>query len=171
MRTPVAMAWVMFSACTISAHSGPPYPVVSDQAAGPYVVSVWTDPDATDDGTPGGQFWVVLQTTRGGQLPPSTRASVAVRGIDSPASAQQAVAAPVRGDIANQFAAVVMDQEGPYAVLVTVTGPLGMAVVKARAEATYDLRPAPYMLAWYLLPFVVAGLLWGRLLVRRRRAG
>ena len=24
----------------------------------PYMVSIWTDPDTTDDGTPGGQFWI-----------------------------------------------------------------------------------------------------------------
>jgi hypothetical protein len=169
MRTLFATACVVLASCMISAHSGPPYPIVSDRTAGPYVVSIWTDPDATDDRTAGGQFWVVLERAAGGQLPPSTRASVAVRALDPSASTQQAAAVPVRGDTANQFAALVMDHEGPYGVVVTVTGPLGTAVVNARAEATYDLRPAPYMLAWYLLPFVLAGLLWGRLLIRRRR--
>ena len=42
-------------------HDGPPYPIVSDQRAGPYVISVWTDPDTTDDGTAGGQFWVTFE--------------------------------------------------------------------------------------------------------------
>ena len=62
-----------------------------------------------------------------------------------------------------------MDHEGPYRVAVTVSGPLGEAAVEAQADATYDLRPPPYMLAWYLSPFILVGLLWGRLLIRRRK--
>ena len=27
-------------------------------------------------------------------------------------------------------------------------------------DATYDLRPPPDMLAWYLVPFLLAGFLW-----------
>ena len=65
---------------------------------------------------------------------------------------------PVRGDITNQFGAVLMDHEGPYAVHVEVTGPLGRAVVDAMVDATYDLRPPPYMLVWYLVPFLLAGI-------------
>jgi hypothetical protein len=75
---------------------------------------------------------------------------------------------PVRGDITNQFGAVLMDHEGPYAVHVEVTGPLGQAVVDSMVDATYDLRPPPYMLIWYLVPFLLAGFLWTRLLLRRR---
>jgi hypothetical protein len=62
-----------------------------------------------------------------------------------------------------------MDHEGPFAVRVTIDGPLGSATVEAQADATYDLRPPPYMLVWYLLPFLVAGLLWTKLLIRRNR--
>jgi hypothetical protein len=64
----------------------------------------------------------------------------------------------------------VLDHEGPFAVHVDVEGPLGRAGVDARVDATYDLRPAPYMLAWYLGPFVIVGILWTRLLLRRRAA-
>jgi hypothetical protein len=160
----------------VAAHSGPPYPIVSDRIAGAYSVSVWSDPDATDDRSAGGQFWVVLETAAGDPVPATTRASVSARALDrpedtgrTPAEPLRAVSTPLRGDAGNQFAALVMDHEGPYAVSVSITGPLGDAAVDARVEATYDLRPPPYMLAWYLLPFVAAGLLWGRLLLRRRR--
>jgi hypothetical protein len=154
----------------LTAHAGPPYPIVTDRQAGPYSISIWTDPDATDDQTPGGQFWVVIEPLPpGSTLPAATRATVAVRPLDRQGPTMRAAAEPVRGNAGNQFAALVMDHEGPYAVAVTVTGPLGTAAVDAMADATYDQRPPPYMLAWYLLPFVLAGLLWGRLLVRRRR--
>jgi len=42
--------------------------------------------------------------------------------------------------------------------------------VDSEVRATYDLRPSRFMLAIYLLPFLLAGFLWTTLLVRRRRA-
>lgn len=165
----LTIAAVALTTSAVAAHSGPPYPIVTDQVTGRYTVSLWTDPDATDDRSPGGQFWVVLETASGEPVPAATRAAVSARPLDRAGPTEHAVAEPVRGDPGNQFAALVMDHEGPFAVAVTVTGPLGEAAFDARAEATYDLRPPPYMLAWYLLPFVLVGLLWGRLLLRRRR--
>ena len=63
-----------------------------------------------------------------------------------------------------------MDHEGRFAVRVTVDGPLGTATVEATTDATYDVRPPRALLAVYLAPFLVVGLLWGRLLIRRRRS-
>ncbi len=171
MRTPAAAVCVITAACTLSAHAGPPYPIVTDRRAGAYSISIWTDPDATDDGTAGGQFWVVIDPVGDHGLPPATRAQLSLRPLSRDGVTQQAAAEPVRSDPGNQFAALVMDHEGPYAVAVAISGPLGEASIEAQAEATYDLRPPPYMLAWYLLPFILAGLLWGRLLFRRRRHG
>jgi hypothetical protein len=65
----------------------------------------------------------------------------------------------------------VMDHAGRFAVEVTIDGPAGPASVTAEVDATYDLRPPPIMLAVYALPFVLAGLLWIRLLVKRRTVG
>jgi hypothetical protein len=159
---------------TLSAHSGPPFPILTDAMRGPYTISIWTDPDATDNGTPGGRFWIVINSsTRGATLPADTRATVSVRPSSPPSPPQAAVqltrTEPVRGDVTNQFGAVLMDHEGPFAVHVDVTGSLGQARVDAMVDATYDLRPPPYMLAWYLFPFLLAGFLWTRLLLRRRR--
>jgi hypothetical protein len=157
---------------TVHAHSGPPYPVVSRQAAGMYLVSVWTDPDATDDGTAGGQFWIVIEPARtGATLPPDTRAQVTVRALDrSGPDAAPAAATPVDGDLSRQFVAVRMDHEGPYRVHVWLDGAWGTAGLDAQVEATYDLRPPLGLLGIYLLPFVAVGFLWTRLLLRRRRS-
>jgi hypothetical protein len=161
------------------AHSGPPFPIVTDVIRGPYLISIWTDPDATDDGSAGGQFWVVLALTpKAAPVPPETRVTVMVRPETGPMNRvnpagivekMRALASPVRDDPANQFGAVVMEREGPYLVRVTIDGPLGPAVIETRVDATYDLRPPPYMLAWYLAPFLLAGLLWTRLILRRRK--
>jgi hypothetical protein len=150
------------------AHDGPPFPIVSDRLAGPYRLSIWTDPDATDDGSAGGQFWVRVTSERT-RLPNGTRVSVAVRPLERAGHELTAQAIPVRGDITNQFAALVMDHEGRFAVRVTIAGPLGDAGAEAQVDATYNLRPAPVMVMLYAAPFLIVGILWGALLVRRRR--
>ena len=164
----LALAWPRAA----SAHDGPPYPIVSDRTVGAYRVSIWTDPDTTDDGSPGGQFWVRLERAGGeAALPETTRAAVEVRPLDRAGAARRASAAPVRGDVTNQFAALVMDHEGRFGVHVAIDGPLGAVAIDSEVAATYDLRPAPYLLALYLAPFVLVGALWARLIVRRRRDG
>lgn len=160
---------IAVSSLTLDAHNGPPFPIVSDQTAGPYVVSIWTDPDTTDDGSAGGQFWVrVHPAGKERPLPADTRATVTITPVNREGAARLASASPVRGDMTNQFAAVVMDHEGRFAVRVDIDGPLGAATVTASVDATYDLRPPRSLIVLYLLPFVLAGLLWGRLLIRRR---
>jgi hypothetical protein len=168
-RAAVTLALTLV-ACSagVLGHSGPPYPIVSDQVAGPYRISIWTDPDTTDDGSPGGQFWIRIHLAGGGDLPPETRATVSISAVDQLESARTASASPVRGDITNQFAAVVMDHEGPFRVRVRVDGPRGGATVDSSVDATYDLRPPRSLLLLYLVPFVLVGLLWGKLLMRRR---
>jgi hypothetical protein len=175
----VAAIALVAATTTLRAHSGPPFPIVTDAMRGPYMISIWTDPDATDDGSAGGQFWVVLALRpNDARIPPETRVTVSARGIAGPPDkygsrpprpAVSAIAAPVRGDTANQFAALRMDREGPYEIRVDVDGPLGRAVIDSSVDATYDLRPPPYMLAWYLAPFLLVGFLWTRLLLRRRK--
>jgi hypothetical protein len=165
----VAAAVTVFAADT-SAHSGPPYPVVSNRVDGPYRISVWTDPDATDDGTPGGQFWVMLETVAHGPvLTADTEVQVAIESTNGRGSSQTGTAAPENGDAARQFIALLMDHEGLFRVDVTIRGPLGNAQVSADVEATYDLRPPPFTLVLYLMPFLAVGALWLKMLVRRRR--
>jgi len=158
------------AAVTAQAHDGPPFPILSDRAAGPYVISIWTDPDTTDDGSAGGQFWVKFHVAgKGAVIPDGTRVTVGITPARQPAVERTAVAAPVRGDATNQFAALPMDHEGRFTVRVAIDGPLGAAAVDAAVDGTYDVRPPRSMLALYLAPFLLVGLLWGRLLMRRRR--
>jgi hypothetical protein len=154
----------------VSAHSGPPYPVVSNRVAGQYDVSIWTDPDATDDGSAAGQFWVVLQPIRkGSELPPDTRVNVAVWPLDRVGAVQRLTASPVARSAARQFVALVMDHEGRFGVRAIIDGPLGSADVATEVVATYDLRPPPILLVLYVIPFLLVGFLWVKLLLRRRQ--
>jgi hypothetical protein len=165
----VLIVLLLISTARVAAHEGPPYPIVSSHREGPYVVSVWTDPDTTDDGTAGGQFWVMVQQADGSGVPAGTRAAVTVRPLEREGPALDAEAEPVDGDPGRQFAAVVLDHEGWFSVTARVDGPLGSVTVAADVEATYDTRPAPILLIVYLVPFVLVGLMWLRLVRRRRQ--
>ena len=154
-----------------SAHDGPPYPIVSSQLLGRYRISVWTDPDTTDDGSAGGQFWVMIDPARtGDSVPPDVQAVVTIRPLDRAGASLTARAAPVNQDPSRQFATVTMDHEGRFAVHVDVESASGRVSVESEVQATYDLRPTRLMLLIYLIPFLLAGFLWTMLLVRRRRA-
>ncbi len=166
----LACAGVACCAAVVGAHSGPPFPIVSNQVAGAYRVSVWTDPDTTDNGKPAGQFWVTLEPVDStATIPEGTVASVTIRPLDRPGPAREGRAAPVDGDVTRQFVALLMDHEGPFSVHVTFDGGLGRTAVDGEVNATYDLRPAPGLIALYLAPFVAVGALWGKALLRRRR--
>jgi hypothetical protein len=162
---------LMIAACQAiaHAHSGPPYPIVEDQHVGAYQVSLWTDPDATDDQSAAGKFWVTLRPAKGGQsIPADTRVDVSIRPLDRPGGERTARAEPINRETERQFAVLVMDHEGPFAVHVTIDGSLGMGVMDSKVDATYDLRPRPALIGLFLLPFVLVGIVWGKLLIKRR---
>src|SRR5262249_22037496 len=165
----IAILLLGLSRGALVAHSGPPFPIVTNQAAGPYEISIWTDPDTTDDGSAAGQFWVVVHGAGShGAVPATTRMQVSISPLDRPGSEQTARTDPVGGDVSRQFAALVMDHEGRFRVRVAVERPLGAAAVESEVEATYDLRPRPILILLYLAPFLMVGFLWLKLLVRRR---
>jgi hypothetical protein len=165
-----ALAAIVAGARPARAHSGPAFPIVSTETVGAYHVAVWTDPDSTDDGSAAGRFWVTIGAAQDGvALPPATRVIVTIAPTDRPGPAVSAPAMQTGRDPASRFVALLMDHEGPYRVQVAIDGPLGRADVDSAVDATYDLRPAPLMMIVFLMPFVLAGFLWIKLLVRRRR--
>ena len=52
-------------------------------------MSVWTDPDSTDDGSAAGRFWVTLRPSSGASLPADTRVNVAINPADEARPAKQ----------------------------------------------------------------------------------
>jgi len=162
-------AWLVgFSTVVLRAHSGPPYPIVTERIVGPYLVAVWADPDVTNDGSAAGQFWVELRPNRPIALPADTRAEVTIRPSDRVGVERKRQTEAVKGEMTRQYAALLMDHEGPYAVQVSITGALGNAELDANVDATYDARPAPALMVVFLAPFLLVGFLWGKLLLRRR---
>ena len=68
--------WLISGSTLLVAHSGPPYPIVSSAGVGPYVVSVWTDPDIGIDWPAGPDLDPVL-SDKDAAAPPLSR-------LDSP---------------------------------------------------------------------------------------
>ncbi len=145
----------------VSAHSGPPFPIVSDQQAGAYKVAVWTDPDVTDDQTAAGRFWVTVS-------PPAASVVVSIAPMDGRGTGHSARAEAVNGDLQRYFVALRMDHEGRFGVHVAIDGAAGKAGVDAYTDATYDLRPRPILTVLFVLPFLLVGFVWGKLLMKRR---
>jgi hypothetical protein len=168
----LTFAVVFLQPIVLHGHSGPPFPILSNRIAGAYDISIWSDPDVTDDKSAAGKFWVVLALARSdGTIPDGTRAHLTIQALDRKVPALVAAAEPVDGRITRQFAAVLMDHEGPYSVRVAVDGPLGRAEVETKVDATYDLRPPIGELIVFLFPFTALGVLWVVMLRRRRAIG
>jgi hypothetical protein len=153
-------SWFLISSA-LQAHSGPPFPIVSDKTVHSYKVSVWTDPDVTDDETRAGRFWVTVS-------PAASSVVVSVKPLDRAGETKAAAAQAVNGDAQRYFTSLRLDHEGRFGVHVEIDGSRGPAVVDAYTDATYDLRPRRALTILFVLPFVLVGFVWGKLLLKRR---
>jgi hypothetical protein len=155
---------VALCARPVRAHEGPPFPIVVDRPAGPYVVSVWTDPDI---GT--GVVYVVLEPPEGKSLPARTAVRVGVRPLSGRLAEAfyDAEAQPVRHG-ARYFTEVKLDRGEMWRIRALVDGSEGGGEVGAEVEATPDGTIGPIALVVYLLPFVAVGFLWLKAVLRRR---
>lgn len=148
---------------TVSAHDGPPFPIIMDQSVGSWSISVWTDPDV---GT--GSFFVLVNGVSGSSIPDDLKVEVGVQ----PASGRLAEAfyraerEDLRGQI--QYKALVpLDAEELWRVRVRLQSSQSSGEAIATVEAT-----PPGLGRWdlliYLLPFLAIGLLWLVAVVRKR---
>jgi hypothetical protein len=144
---------------SVHAHEGPPFPILVDQKAGPYVASVWTDPDV---GT--GTFFVVLEPNL-----PGTRVRIGLQPVTGrlpeafyPAEAQS------MPDSVRHFTSAPLDKEEMWRVRVFLEGPRGGGELSAEVEATPDGTLGPWASLIYVVPFLGVGLLWLKAAMRRR---
>jgi hypothetical protein len=165
----LAVMTMLVTAAPLFAHNGPPFPVVTDRVVGNYVISLWADPDASDDGDKDGRFWVVVNpATKGVTLPADTAVQIAIWPVERRDAIRSETAAADQREPARRLAAFAIDHEGKYGVKATITGSLGPAVIESVVDAEYDARPRPLLIAVFALPFVLIGFVYLKLLVRRR---
>lgn len=146
------------------AHTGPPVPLLVKHLVGPYVVSVWADPEV---GT--GTLLIGLEPSPGGALASDITVQVGVQPVSGrlaearyPARRQEA-----RGRV--QYRAdIPFDAQELWRVRIIVHSALGSGEATVHVEAT-----PPGLGHWdvllYLLPFLAVGCLWLQVLYRRKR--
>jgi hypothetical protein len=153
----------------LKAHNGPPFPMITDRTVGNYVVSLWTDPDASDEGDADGRFWVVVNpAAKGTPLPADTVVQIALWPVEHREAIRTETATPDDREPTRRTAAFVIDREGRFGVKATITGPLGPAEIESVVDAQYDARPRPVLIIVFALPFVLIGFVWIKLRLRRR---
>ena len=146
------------------AHVGAPYPVLLEEAVGPYLISALADPDV---GT--GTFYVMISLADGTPAPADTTVTLEVEPEDGhrPASSHPAQSQETR--YGERFVAEVpFDTEGPWQARLLVDGPAGSG------EIPFAVRVTPSGTGWLatlacLLPFLFLGALWLRGARRQQR--
>lgn len=147
------------------AHEGPPFPIIVDEQVGPYLVSVWTDPDI---GT--GTFFIIMEPISDDGLPEITYVQVGVEPVSGRLEEEiyTAESQPVRYG-ARYYTEVQFDQGEMWKVRVVIEGPGWGGELHSEVEATPDGTIGPIGLLLYALPFIGVGVLWFRAIILRRR--
>ena len=159
------VGWLaMLGAPNAAAHNGPPFPIITDQRVGPYIISLWTHPDL---GT--GTFFVMVDPLPGGTVPKDLKIQIGVQ----PASGRLAEVVysawleDLRGQVEYKTE-VQFDQQENWNVHLTLASSAG------GGEALSQVVPTPagfgrWDLLLYLLPFLGVGSLWFGAMAKRRR--
>lgn len=136
------------------AHTGPPAPLLVDHLVGPYLVSVWADPEVGS-----GTFFLRLEPPSGGAIPGDTTVQVGVQPVSGRlAEARYLARRQEVGGHAQYQAEVPLDAQELWRVRIIVqsTGGSGEAMVDVEAIA-------PGLGHWdvllYLFPFLAVGFL------------
>ena len=145
------------------AHEGPPYPIVQDKAVGPYVISIWTDPDVGQ-----ASFFVLINALPGRVIAKDLRVQLGVQPKSGrlTEAQYQMQRANLRDQV--QYQAVVhLDQEEMWRIRVTLASAGGGGEVLTEVEAT----PPGYGrwdLVLYMLPFLAVAVLWLLAVIKKK---
>lgn len=162
-RFVLALAILLGSGRAASAHNGPPFPIMQKHATGPYLLSIWADPNVGQ-----GTFYVFLDPPTGGKLPPDTTVEVGVRPVTGrlPEVVYPATAKTLWGRF--QYVAVAnFDREEQWTIR-TLLHHGGETSEAATNVAVTPKGPARWEFLLYLAPFLAVGFLWVRAMMRSR---
>jgi hypothetical protein len=163
MRRFAFLSVLLCSALPALAHQGPPFPILDNRRTGPYVVSIWTDPDV---GT--GTFFVILEPPEGRRLPARTRVRIGLQPVSKRLQEVIYEAEPQKEDAARYLTSAPLDKEEKWRVRVLLDGSEGGGELTAEVEATPDGTIGPFGALIYLVPFLGVGFLWLKAALKRR---
>jgi hypothetical protein len=147
-----------------SAHEGPPYPILVDKTIGPFLVSVWADPDVGI-----GTFFIILEPPQGGTAPEDVTVEIGVQPISGRLAEARYKAERESLRSRTQFKAEIpFDAQERWLARVLLKSSQG------GGEATVEVEVTPpgygrWDLLLYLFPFLAVGFLWLKAFLRRRR--
>jgi len=150
----------------MAAHRGAPSPIVHDQRVGPYVASVWTDPEVGS-----GPLYVVLEAADGVTFTPPSAVRVGVAPVSGrlPEVVYEAHPMPVRRG-ARFMTNVVFDGAERWNLRILIDGGAGGGQLTSQLEAVPNVATGPFVLVLSVLPFLTVGGVWWRAAVVRRRS-
>ena len=150
------------------AHEGPPFPIIVDHEMGPYLVSVWTDPDIGI-----GTFFVVFDPNPELQGKFPTEISSVKVGVEPTSGRlEEAIydATPQRArNGARYMSEVEFDQGEMWKVRVVIEGKGWKGELNSEVEATPDGSIGPIVILIYAFPFLLVSILWIRAIMVRRQ--
>ena len=150
----------------MAAHRGAPSPVVRDQRVGPYLASVWTDPEVGS-----GPMYVVLEAANGLTFTPPSTVRVGLAPMSGRLPEVVHDAHPMRVRRGARFMTdVVFDRAEPWNLRVVINGFAGGGQLIAQVDAVPNVAAGPFVLVLSLLPFLAVGGVWWRASVARRRS-
>lgn len=149
------------------AHEGPPFPIIVDHEMGPYLVSVWTDPDIGI-----GTFFVVFDpnTERRGEYSEEIRSvKIGVAPTSGRLEEELYDASPQRArNGARYISEVEFDKGEMWKVRVIIDGKGWQGELLSEVEATPDGALGPIVILVYALPFIGIAIIWIRAIIVRR---
>ena len=148
-------------------HHGVPSRVVANQRVGPYVASLWIEPEVGD-----GTVYVMLDAANGVSfIPPST-----VRVAATPSSGRidevvhEAHFAPLRaGSGARYMTKLMFDRPELWNVRVIVEGPGGGGQFVTQVESAANAAMGLFGVSLASTPFLLVGFVYWRSAIARRR--
>ncbi len=147
----------------VSAHEGPPYPILVDQMIGPCLVSVWADPDVGI-----GSFFIILEPPRGAALPEDVTIEIGAQPISGRLAESRYKAVRENLNSRVQFKAEIpFDAQERWLTRIFLKSSKGGGETSVEVEVT----PPGYGrwdLLLYLFPFLAVGSLWLKAFLRRR---
>ena len=158
--TTLLLCWLPLA----NAHTGLPAPLLVDHMIGPYLVSVWADPEVGS-----GTFFIRLEPPSGGAIPSDTTVQVGVQPVSGRLTeARYPTRRQEVGGHAQYKAEVPLDTQELWRVRIVVQS------VGGSGEAIVDVETiAPGLGHWdvflYLFPFLAVGFLGLQMVLYRRK--
>lgn len=158
--------WLFLLSSTAKAHEGPPFAIIIDEEVGPYLVSVWTDPDIGI-----GTFYIVFDPkTEGHSTDDISSVEIGVEPVSGRLEEEFYSFEEQRARSgARYWTEVEFDKGEFYSLRINIKGEGFKKEMISEVEATPDGTIGPIGLLIYAIPFIAVGALWFRTIIAKRR--